>query len=59
MAKILEAYGSTTGITESIAQTIEAKLQEAGNVVPVVNAAGHPADGLADGDDAVLFGPLC
>lgn len=59
MAKILEVYGSTTGNTESIAHALEAKLQEAGNDVTVINAADAQADGLADGYDAVLFGASC
>jgi len=59
MAKILEVFGSTTGNTEAIAHAIEAKLQDAGNEVTVMNAPDAQADGLADGYDAVLFGASC
>lgn len=56
MSNILIVYGSSTGNTENIAETIAKLLEQQGQTVTVRNAADVTAEGLADGYDAVLFG---
>jgi flavodoxin short chain len=56
MAKILIVYGSTTGNTESVAETIQKILSDNNNEVELQNAADIQADGLTNGYDAVLLG---
>jgi len=56
MSKALIVYGSTTGNTEDVANTIGAVLKDGGLDVDVKNAAGVQAGKLAEGYDAVLFG---
>lgn len=56
MSNILIVYGSSTGNTENIAETIGKLLEDKGQKVTVRNAAEVTAEGLAEGFDAVLFG---
>lgn len=56
MSKALIVYGSTTGNTENVSETIEKVLKDGGVDVDLKNAADVTAAGLAEGYDAVLFG---
>jgi len=56
MAKTLIVYGSTTGNTESVAETIQKILAEQNIDVALQNAADIQAQDLANGYDAVLLG---
>lgn len=56
MPKVLIVFGSTTGNTEGVAETIAKTLNGNGVEATVKNAADVTAPGLADGYDAVLFG---
>jgi flavodoxin short chain len=56
MANVLIVYGSTTGNTESVAQSLARQIKEAGHSVDSLKAASATADGLCKGRDLVLFG---
>ena len=56
MASALIVYGSTTGNTEYVAETVERILAGKGFSAKLVNASSAKADGLCDGYDLVLFG---
>ncbi|QJT09395.1 flavodoxin [Oceanidesulfovibrio marinus] len=56
MSKALIVFGSTTGNTENVSETVEKVLKDGGVDVTLKNAADVSAQGLAEGYDAVLFG---
>lgn len=56
MSKVLIVFGSTTGNTEGVAESIEKILKTNGMDVSLRNAAEATADGLATGYDLVLLG---
>lgn len=56
MASILIVYGSTTGNTESVAETIGSKLETAGHTVSVKEVSDVSTKGLCNAYDTVLFG---
>jgi len=56
MSKVLIVYGSTTGNTEDVADTIGKVLERNGNNVEVRNAADVAVNDMADGFDAVFLG---
>ena len=56
MSKVLIVYGSTTGNTEGVADTIGKVLERNGNNVEVRNAADVVVNDMADGFDAVFLG---
>ncbi|CAK7053607.1 MAG: Flavodoxin [Desulfovibrio sp.] len=56
MAKVLIVYGSTTGNTESVAETIARALEGASHSVTLLDAAKASPAGLCSGYDCVLFG---
>lgn len=56
MPKTLIVYGSTTGNTEGLAETIAEVLIIEGFEVEVRNASSVSAENLAEGFDAVLLG---
>ena len=53
---VLIVYGSETGNTESLAESMGERIRAAGHSVKVLNAADAVAEGLCSGYDAVLFG---
>ena len=56
MANVLIVYGSTTGNTEAVAETIGRVLSGGGHSVTTLDAAKATAKGLCEGRDCVLFG---
>ncbi len=56
MSKVLIVYGSTTGNTEGVAETVASVLEKKGQEVTILNAANASASDLASGYDAILFG---
>lgn len=56
MAHVLIVYGSTTGNTESVAETVARILTEKGHSVTTLEASKAEASGLCNGRDCVLFG---
>lgn len=56
MAKVLIVYGSTTGNTESVAETVGNALEASSHKVTLLDAAKASPAGLCDGYDCVLFG---
>ncbi len=56
MSKALIVFGSTTGNTEGVSETIAKVLEGGGVTVDIKNAADVGAGNLADGYDVVLFG---
>lgn len=56
MSKVLIVFGSTTGNTEGVAESIEKILAENGMTVSLQNAAEVTADGLGAGYEMVLLG---
>jgi len=55
MAKVLLVYGSTTGNTESLAQSVETGLENGGAEVTVKNVTDTKVEELAD-YDVLVFG---
>jgi flavodoxin short chain len=56
MSKVLIVFGSTTGNTEGVAESIEKILTENGMTVSLQNAANITADGLGAGYEMILLG---
>lgn len=56
MSKILVAYGSTTGSTETLAEEIAEKLKDASQEVNLVNVADIDVDELDNDYDLYLLG---
>lgn len=56
MASALIVYGSTTGNTEYVAETIQRVLAGKGFSPKLLDVSSAQADGLCDGYDLVLFG---
>ena len=56
MANVLIVYGSTTGNTENVAETIGKILTDGGHAVTVLDVAKATAAGICNGRDCVLFG---
>lgn len=56
MSKALIVFGSTTGNTESVSDTIAKFMEEKGVEVVIKDAADASPSGLADGYDAILLG---
>ncbi len=56
MSKALIVFGSTTGNTETVADTIAETMEKKGLEAEVKNAADVSASGLSNGSDIILFG---
>lgn len=56
MANVLIVYGSTTGNTAWVAETVGRDITEAGHSVEIRDAGQVEAEGLCEGRDLVLFG---
>ncbi len=56
MANALIVYGSTTGNTAYVAESVQRILEGKGHSVKVLDAAKASAPGLCEGYDLVLFG---
>lgn len=56
MANVLIVYGSTTGNTENVAETIGKIMSENGHAVSVLDVAKASPANICNGRDCVLFG---
>ena len=56
MANVLIVYGSTTGNTENVAESIGKILTGSGHDVTVLDVAKASPEGICNGRDCVLFG---